>query len=190
MGQHVYIELGDAGSEREGIWLPSYFIEQDGDNAYVWAATDKDKLEKRQVTLGQHDDMTDEYQIAEGLAAEDYIAIPEEGLKEGAPVTRYDEAYYGGGNEETYGDMGMEDGAMGEAGMEGMEGEFMDEAGMEGMEGGAVDEAGAEGMEDGAMDEAGAEEAGPQARMEVLPEDASAEEMPEDGADATEDTEA
>lgn len=187
MGQHVYIELGDAGSEREGIWLSSYFIEQDGGNAYVWAATDKDKLEKRQVTLGQHDDMTDEYQITEGLAAEDYIAIPEEGLKEGAPVTRYDEAYYGGGSEEVYGEMGMEGEYIDEAGMEG---EFIDEAGMEGMEGEYMDEVGVEGMEDGAVDEAGGEAAGPQARMEAMPEDASAEEMPEDGADATEDTEA
>lgn len=95
MGQHVYIELGDDTTQREGIWLSSYFIEQNGEKAFVWAANEKDKLEKRSVTLGQHDDETDEYQITDGLTAEDYIAIPEEGLKEGAAVTRYDDAYIG-----------------------------------------------------------------------------------------------
>lgn len=102
LGQHVYIELDEGQEEKkEGLWLSSYFIVQDGDNAYVWAATEKDKLEKRKITLGMHDDTTDEYQITDGLTAQDYIAIPEEGLKEGQSVTRYDDGSFGGGMDVT-----------------------------------------------------------------------------------------
>ena len=98
LGQHLYIEL-DVGqyTERDGIWISSYYIVQDGDDAYVWAANDRDQLEKRSVTLGMKDEATEEYQITEGLTAQDYIAIPEEGLTEGRSVTRFDDASFGGG---------------------------------------------------------------------------------------------
>lgn len=100
MGQHVYIELdqGQTG-QREGLWLSSYFIVQDGDKAYVWAANDKDRLEKRSIILGELDEELNEYQIAEGLSASDYIAVPSDTLKEGLSVTKYDEASFGGAGE-------------------------------------------------------------------------------------------
>ena len=48
LGQHVYIEMDyGQGEEKEGIWLDSYYIMQEEDKAYVWAATSKDKIEKR-----------------------------------------------------------------------------------------------------------------------------------------------
>ena len=93
MGQHVFIELDEGQLEKkEGIWLSSEFV--DAENSVVWAANDKDKLEKRTVKLGEYDEDLDEYQIVEGLAATDYVAVIDEELKEGAPVTRYDEAYF------------------------------------------------------------------------------------------------
>ncbi|GEM_PF-172419 len=103
MGQHVFIELDEGQLEkREGIWLSSEFV--DAENSVVWAANDKDKLEKRTVKLGEHDEDLDEYQIVEGLAATDYVAVIDEDLTEGAPVTRYDEAYF----EEEEGDLADE----------------------------------------------------------------------------------
>ena len=94
MGQHVYIELDQGQAEQKtGIWLPSYFIDLDG-GAYIWAATAKDKLEKRTVKLGDYDKDLDQYEVLEGVAASDYIAIADVSLREGMPVTRYDEAYF------------------------------------------------------------------------------------------------
>lgn len=100
IGQHVYIEL-DAGqtTDREGIWLSSYFLDlSEEGKAYAWIADDKDKLVKQEITLGEYDGDMDEYQIVEGLTAEDYIAIPEEGLTEGSKVVRYDDFFFSGGD--------------------------------------------------------------------------------------------
>lgn len=84
LGQHVYIEM-DYGQneEREGIWLDSYYIIQEDDKAYVWAANSKDKMEKRSVTLGEFDEEMQQYQIVDGLTEDDYIAFPDESIKEG-----------------------------------------------------------------------------------------------------------
>ena len=103
MGQHVYIELDQGQAEaKTGIWLPSSFIDQNG-GTFIWAATSRDRLEKREVTLGDYDEELDQYEILDGILASDYVAIADISLKEGAPVTRYDEAYF----EE--GDWGEED---------------------------------------------------------------------------------
>ena len=91
MGQHVYIEK-DVGQEeeKEGLWIPSYFIVQEGDNNYIWVANSKDKLEKRKIKIGKKDDDLEEYQILEGLTVNDYIANPNDELKEGENVVKYD----------------------------------------------------------------------------------------------------
>ena len=108
MGQHVYIEPGVTGDEKaEGVWLPSYFIGDVETSPYVWAADSRDKLEKRKVTLGEYDPMMDTYFIESGLTAEDYLAFPEEGLEEGAPVSYFDENMF---TEEGGGDMGIDAG--------------------------------------------------------------------------------
>ena len=84
LGQHVYIEMDyGQGEEKEGLWLASYYIVQEDGEAYVWAANSKDKLEKRDVTLGEYDEELMEYEILDGLTTEDYIAFPEDGLVEG-----------------------------------------------------------------------------------------------------------
>lgn len=122
LGQHVYLER-DMGQleEKEGLWLSSYYVVQEEEEAYVWAAGKKDKIEKRKVTLGEYDEDLDEYQIMEGLTEDDYIAYPDESIKEGAPVTRNIEDLYS--NEENAGNMG------GEMDMEGVGGEPMMEPG-------------------------------------------------------------
>ena len=89
LGQHVYIER-DMGQENEkdGLWLSDYFIvDTDTNEPYVWAVDDKQKLEKRYVTLGKHDDDLSEYEIVDGLDKKDCIAFPTDSLEEGESTT-------------------------------------------------------------------------------------------------------
>lgn len=85
LGQHVYVEADYGQSEEKaGIWLEDSFIcDADTDNPYVWVDNGKGKLEKRSVTLGQHDDDLFQYEIADGLTKDDMITYPEDGLEEG-----------------------------------------------------------------------------------------------------------
>ena len=157
MGQHVYI-YGTALPAAQGISLSAQFI-VDADSApYVWASSTRGTLEKRSVTLGDYDELTDTYVITDGLTLDDYIASPEDSLTEGQAVVKYDAESYGfsEGSEEIFpegdmswseGDMPMDEGMMEEgfAEDEGMlmdadepvmdgteEGELMDGAAFEG----------------------------------------------------------
>lgn len=137
LGQHVYMELDEGQTEeKEGLWLYSYYIVFEEDEAadeavdlsatenievpvteslesldpglfdtelaepvqskaYVWAANEKNRLEKRYIELGQYDAELDEYEILSGLTEEDYIAWPIDGLYEGiVTVTNADEVDY------------------------------------------------------------------------------------------------
>ena len=87
LGQHLYIEL-DTGTDAPGVGISGTFLcyNEDG-SAYVWAEK-VGKLEKRAVTLGDYDPMTDVQKITEGLSLEDYIAYPDPELcRSGAPTT-------------------------------------------------------------------------------------------------------
>lgn len=86
LGQHLYVEpdYGQADiTEKEGIWLGSWYIDMSGDEPFVWVADKKNKLRKRPVELGAYDENMDEYEIVSGLSEEDYIAFPMPGLYEG-----------------------------------------------------------------------------------------------------------
>ena len=88
LGQHVYLELDTGIEGSSGLAISSAFIayEDDG-SAYVWAEN-RNKLEKRTVTLGEYNMMNDTYEVLEGLTEEDYIAFPDYELcKAGAPTT-------------------------------------------------------------------------------------------------------
>ena len=71
LGQHVYLEP-DAGQAqtKEGLWLMEGYFVFDGDTAYAWVKDEKERLEKREVTLGEYDSELAEYQIVSGLTAE------------------------------------------------------------------------------------------------------------------------
>ena len=88
LGQHVYIEMDEGQDDKKmGIWLNDYFIaDADTDSPYVWVANDQNKLEERQVVLGQYDENLGEYEIADGLTEKDRIAFPSYNLEEGMPV--------------------------------------------------------------------------------------------------------
>ncbi len=84
MGQHVYIEID--GGQAGGLMLPEYYIVDADSSPWVWAASKRDKLEKRELKLGEYDPMMCCYEVLEGLTPQDYIAFPDDTLKEGAPV--------------------------------------------------------------------------------------------------------
>lgn len=90
LGQHVYMEVDRGDTEdQSGLWLPEYYIcyTEDGE-PYVWAANSKDRLEQRNLELGDYNDMTFSYEILDGLTLDDRIAFPEPACKEGAGVTQ------------------------------------------------------------------------------------------------------
>lgn len=89
LGQHLYIELDYGTDVTPGVGVSATFVcyNEDG-SAYVWAEKNG-KLEKRNVTLGEYDAMTDVQKITEGLSVDDYIAYPDPELcVSGAPTTR------------------------------------------------------------------------------------------------------
>ncbi|MCD8348119.1 MAG: efflux RND transporter periplasmic adaptor subunit [Lachnospiraceae bacterium] len=87
LGQHVYIEVDSGQSEeKSGMWLEEFYIIQEGDSAYVWLANTSNVIEKHEITLGDYDEEMAEYEILDGLEADDYIAFPAEGISEGDPV--------------------------------------------------------------------------------------------------------
>ena len=85
IGQHVYLEIDyGQGSAREGIWLDEYMIDMTDPNApFVWAEDSRGRLEKRKIKFGEFDGELMQYQVREGLSAEDRIAFPDESLREG-----------------------------------------------------------------------------------------------------------
>ena len=96
MGQHVYIEpdLGQGAQDANAIHLPAYFINDADSSPWVWAQSSSGKLEKRSVTLGEHDADLDTYVITDGLTAADYIAFPDDTLKAGMTCVTYDESTF------------------------------------------------------------------------------------------------
>ena len=57
------LDEGQDDQQKEGIWLYSNYVVQDDSGAYVWAANDKKRLEKRYVELGEYDEDLAEYEI-------------------------------------------------------------------------------------------------------------------------------
>ena len=88
LGQHLYIRLETEEGQSAGIPIGSAFLcyTEDG-SVFVWAEN-KGKLEKRPVTLGEYNPMTDSQKILSGISMEDYLAFPDELCQEGASTTR------------------------------------------------------------------------------------------------------
>lgn len=106
LGQHLYMELATDGEAPTGLNISSAFIcfEDDG-SAYVWAES-HGKLEKRTVTVGDYNGERDTYEILDGLAEADYIAMPGSDLvKAGASTTHVEPTE---ATEEPSGDVDMD----------------------------------------------------------------------------------
>jgi len=84
LGQHVYIE--PVSGEGTGMMLPEYYICNADGEAWVWAAGKRDRIEKREVQLGEYDPDLCCYEIISGLTADDHIAFPDDTISEGAGV--------------------------------------------------------------------------------------------------------
>ena len=126
LGQHVYMELASGETATGGLWLPEYYLcsgaageDQEKGDPYVWAANDKDRLEKRYVTLGGYDEMQMAYEVLEGLTVEDEIAYPSETCVAGAVVTRDPAEATEASGETSEGDPMMEPDGSGENGEQG-----------------------------------------------------------------------
>ena len=96
MGQHVYIELGEPNEDEGKMFLPSYYLMFEDESAFVYAANEKDRIEKREVEIGEYREELDSYEIVSGLRFTDKIAFPDETVVEGALAS-----------ETTYADNGM-----------------------------------------------------------------------------------
>lgn len=122
LGQHVYL-MADNGQEdqEDGLWLEDYYFITDEDGAvtnYVWAVDANDKLEKREVTLGDFNDETFKYEVLDGLTVDDYIAFPGEDCVEGAQVTRNADDLYDDTGEDDLDDGNWDDGSLDDGGLD------------------------------------------------------------------------
>lgn len=88
LGQHLYIRLETEEGQPAGIPIGSSFVcyAEDG-SAFVWAEN-QGKLEKRPVTLGEYNPMTDTQDILSGISMDDYLAFPDAACVEGVSTTR------------------------------------------------------------------------------------------------------
>ena len=125
MGQHLYMERYVEGEDASGVIVSSAYIcyEDDG-SAYVWAENSRSKLEKRAITLGDYNENTDNYQVADGLSETDYIAFPDEQYchvgapTSHTPVIYEDEQENGAAEPDTGMDMGTDNEMGVDAGMD------------------------------------------------------------------------
>lgn len=151
LGQHVFIEPNYGQNEqRDGIWLMESYFVFDGNDAYVWAMNSRNKLEKRKVELGEHDENLMEYEVVSGLSKEDCIAWPNDSLQEGlkCTVTSVDAMISQGISNDTSGNDHNNDGTMDD----GMSNDGSADDGS--MNDGAIDDGSMDGgsMDDGSVD--------------------------------------
>ena len=66
--------------------MEGYFVLEDN-AAYAWVMDSKNRLEKREVTLGDYDSELCEYEVLSGLTADDYIAWPMPSFENGLSCT-------------------------------------------------------------------------------------------------------
>lgn len=80
LGQHLLVSMDDMSDDsidKSGIWLYSDYVLTDEDGkSYVWAADKKDRLEKREVEVGQTDDTAGDCEIKSGLSRGRYDRFP------------------------------------------------------------------------------------------------------------------
>ena len=103
LGQHVYIEpdYGQAELDPNALYLPEFYLtEIQDESAVVYARNAGGKLEKRTVSLGDYKEDLVSYEILSGLDFSDYIAFPDEKLKEGMKCVEFDENSFDGGEAE------------------------------------------------------------------------------------------
>lgn len=107
LGQHLLVEIDNGQEEsldKEGIWLYGDFVVTEDGKSYVWAADSDNRIEKREVTLGQKDEMNGDVEIKSGLKENDKIAYPAKYIKEGMTATTNEADVSVDANDLDYGD--------------------------------------------------------------------------------------
>lgn len=169
LGQHLLVSMDDMSDDsvdKSGIWLYSDYVLTDEDGkSYVWAADKKDRLEKREVEVGQTDENMGDCEIKSGLSEDDKIAFPSDSYQEGMKTTTNPE-------EATPEDDGTDDGDSVDEDFSNDEGDMPVD---EGVIGGAEDEAG---ISDGEFSGGEADTA------DGFREDGADEAVPQDAEDA------
>ncbi|MBE5997314.1 MAG: efflux RND transporter periplasmic adaptor subunit [Lachnospiraceae bacterium] len=132
LGQHVYMEpdLGQGEEADNTLYLAEYLIDMtDPEHPFVWKE-ENEKLVKQPLTLGEYNEELMQYAVESGITADDRIAFPAEGLREGMPTA--DMADMQVMDDEGMMEEGMPDEGMYEEGMpgEGMMEEEMPDEGM------------------------------------------------------------
>ena len=165
MGKHVYVEpdLDQGEGTSEGIWLPSYMVDQtDPEHPFVWKDV-SGRLKKQDVTISEVREELGKVKVSEGISLEDSICIPDPSLSEGmktAPMSEKPENTESGSEEDGAAVNEVTDSAM-DGGLidEGVsEGELINEGGSEGElinEGGSEGELINEGGSEGGLTEDG-----------------------------------
>ena len=113
IGQHVLIDLDAIETEEADPMLPASFVMQEDGRFYVWAANAKNRIERREITLGAYDEETECYPLLGGLTASDRIAFPDDTVHTGMLATEAN--YLDPDAPVDYGEFGMngmENGAM------------------------------------------------------------------------------
>ena len=72
--------------------------DEDTGSYYVWSCDDKQKVCKKEISVGETDEEMMEYQILDGLTENDYIAFPDELTKEGMEAVLPDDSTGNTGN--------------------------------------------------------------------------------------------
>ena len=87
IGQHVLIDLNTAGQDETAPRLPASFVMEEDGRFFVWAANDKNRIERREIALGAYDAETECYPLLSGLDASDRIAFPDDTVCAGMLAT-------------------------------------------------------------------------------------------------------
>lgn len=88
LGQHLYIEMDyGQGEVKEGLYIPTYYFVIDGSDYYLWVRNSDKKIEKRKISVGEYDENLETYEVLSGLTEDDYIAFPDDTIKEGCKTT-------------------------------------------------------------------------------------------------------
>ncbi len=88
LGQHLYIEMDyGQGEVKEGLNIPSYYFVTENGEYYLWVRDDNKNIEKRKVSVGEYDENLDVYEVLSGITDSDYIAFPDDTIKDGYKTT-------------------------------------------------------------------------------------------------------
>ncbi len=112
IGQHVFIDLNTASETDSALMLPAAFVLQEDGRCFVWAANADQRIEKREITVGEYDEATECYPVLSGLTARDRIAFPDDTIRAGMLATEANYLDPGAVQNGMEPEFGFDDGAM------------------------------------------------------------------------------